>query len=103
VDEEGLAVLGRDDAGETALRDSWALVAGPGGVTFTANGTNASKATAARFTKPGSYTLRVTITSGRVPSGPSTVRPHAGTGRSTAAAVARRMDRVMTRASVAPR
>jgi rhamnogalacturonan endolyase len=57
-----LAVLGSDDAGETALRYSWALVAGPGGVTFTANGTNASKATAARFTKPGSYTLRVTIT-----------------------------------------
>jgi len=57
-----LAVLGGDDAGEHTLRYTWDLVAGPGGVTYTANTTNASKATAVRFARPGSYTLRVTIT-----------------------------------------
>jgi hypothetical protein len=57
-----LSVLGSDDAGEATLRYAWTLVAGPGGVTFDANGTNAAKATVARFTRPGTYTLRVTIT-----------------------------------------
>jgi hypothetical protein len=57
-----LSVLGSDDVGEATLRYTWALVAGPGSVTFDASGTNAAKDTVARFTRPGTYTLRVTIT-----------------------------------------
>jgi hypothetical protein len=57
-----LSVLGSDDVGEATLRYAWTLVAGPGSVTFDANGTNAAKDTVARFTRPGTYTLRVTIT-----------------------------------------
>jgi rhamnogalacturonan endolyase len=57
-----LSVLGSDDAGEASLRYAWAATGGPGTVTFDSNGTNASKATVARFTRPGTYTLGVTIT-----------------------------------------
>jgi hypothetical protein len=57
-----VSVLGSDDVGEATLRYAWTLVAGPGSVTFDANGTNAAKATVARFTRPGTYTLRATIT-----------------------------------------
>ena len=57
-----VSVLGSDDVGEATLRYVWATVAGPASVTFDANGTNAAKATVARFTRPGTYALRVTIT-----------------------------------------
>ena len=57
-----LSVLGSDDVGENTLRYEWTAVAGPGSVSFDANGTNASKATVARFTRPGTYTLRARIT-----------------------------------------
>jgi hypothetical protein len=57
-----LSVLGSDDVGENTLRYEWTAVVGPGSVSFDANGTNASKATVARFTRPGTYTLRARIT-----------------------------------------
>ena len=57
-----LSVLGSDDVGENTLRYEWTAVAGPGSVSFDANGTNASKSTVARFTRPGTYTLRARIT-----------------------------------------
>ena len=57
-----LSVLGSDEVGENTLRYEWTAVAGPGSVTFDANGTNTSKATVARFTRPGTYTLRAKIT-----------------------------------------
>jgi len=57
-----LSVLGSDDVNETTLRYEWTAVTGPGRVTFDANGTNAAKATVARFTRPGTYTLRARIT-----------------------------------------
>jgi hypothetical protein len=58
-----LAVLGTDDAGESALIYTWAATTVPTGgtVTFSVNGTNAAKATTATFTKAGSYTLQATI------------------------------------------
>jgi rhamnogalacturonan endolyase len=70
-----LTVLGSDDGGESSLRYAWTLHAGPGGVTFDANGSNAAKATVARFTEPGSHTLRVTITNaaGRIATSETTV------------------------------
>ena len=55
-------MLGSDDVNETTLRYEWTAVTGPGRVTFDANGTNAAKATVARFTRPGTYTLRARIT-----------------------------------------
>src|SRR5207302_4964954 len=38
-----LSVLGSDDGGESHLVYAWAVTAGPSGVTFSANGTNAAK------------------------------------------------------------
>ena len=55
-----LSVLGADDGGEANLTYTWADT-GPTGVTFSANGTNASKASTATFTQAGSYTFTVTI------------------------------------------
>ncbi|MBU6221586.1 MAG: hypothetical protein KGR24_02420, partial [Planctomycetes bacterium] len=57
-----VTVLGDDDRGESALRYTWAVVAGGAGVTFDVNGSNLAKATIARFTVAGTYTLRATIT-----------------------------------------
>jgi hypothetical protein len=58
-----LSVLGADDAGEANLTYRWALTgAAPASVTFSANGTNAAKATTATFSKAGSYTFQVTVT-----------------------------------------
>ena len=57
-----LSVLGTDDLDETTLRYEWVAIAGPAGVTFEANGTNGSKSTVVRFTRPGAYTLRARIT-----------------------------------------
>jgi hypothetical protein len=57
-----LSVLGADDGGEVALTYTWATTGTPpAAVSFSANGTNAAKNTAATFAKAGSYTLQVTI------------------------------------------
>ena len=57
-----LSVLGADDAGEANLTYTWATTGTPpAAVTFSANGTNAAKATTATFTKAGSYTIQATI------------------------------------------
>jgi hypothetical protein len=57
-----LSVLGADDGGEANLTYTWATSGTPPAtVTFSANGTNAAKATTATFTKAGSYTFQVTV------------------------------------------
>jgi uncharacterized repeat protein (TIGR02543 family) len=57
-----LSVLGADDGGESNLTYTWATTGTPpASVTFSANGTNAAKATTATFTKAGNYTLQVTV------------------------------------------
>jgi glucuronoarabinoxylan endo-1,4-beta-xylanase len=58
-----LSVLGADDNGEPNLTYTWtAAGTPPAAVTFSANGTNAAKATTATFAKAGSYTFQVTAT-----------------------------------------
>jgi hypothetical protein len=58
-----LSVLGNDDNGESNLTYTWATMGTPpASVTFSANGTNAAKATIATFTKAGSYSFQVTVT-----------------------------------------
>ncbi|TMB42561.1 MAG: PKD domain-containing protein [Deltaproteobacteria bacterium] len=57
-----LSVLGADDGGEANLAYTWAVTAGPGGATFSANGTNAAKSSTATFTQAGTYTVRVSVT-----------------------------------------
>ncbi len=56
-----LFVLGADDGGESNLTYTWS-VAGPGPVTFSSNGSLASKNTFAYFTTAGVYTFAVQIT-----------------------------------------
>jgi hypothetical protein len=57
-----LSVLGADDGGETNLTYTWAATGSPpAAVAFSANGTNAAKASSATFTKAGTYTLQVTV------------------------------------------
>ena len=57
-----LSALGADDGGEANLTYTWATTGTPpAAVTYSANGTNASKSTTATFTKAGSYTFQVTI------------------------------------------
>jgi predicted acyltransferase (DUF342 family) len=58
-----LSVLGADDGGEGNLTYTWEAVTVPNfaWVNFSNNGANASKNTAATFSGPGSYTVRVTI------------------------------------------
>ncbi|HXU63931.1 MAG TPA: malectin domain-containing carbohydrate-binding protein [Polyangia bacterium] len=57
-----LSVLGADDGGEANLTYTWATTGTPpAAVTFSANGTNAAKASTATFTKAGSYALQVTV------------------------------------------
>jgi hypothetical protein len=57
-----LSVLGADDGGEANLTYTWGTAGTPpAAVTFSANGSNAAKATTATFTKAGSYTLQVTV------------------------------------------
>ena len=57
-----LTVLGDDDGGEANLIYTWATSGTPpAAVTFSANGSNAAKATTATFTKAGSYTLVATV------------------------------------------
>ncbi len=55
-----LAVLGADASGESTLTYSWAVISGSS-VSFSANGTNASKATTATFSAAGTYTLQVIV------------------------------------------
>jgi hypothetical protein len=59
-----LSVLGADDHGEANLTYTWAATAAPagGGVTFSANGSNAAKASTATFSRAGAYVLACTIT-----------------------------------------
>jgi O-glycosyl hydrolase len=57
-----LSVLGADDAGEANLAYYWATTgAPPASVVFSSNGQNSSKNTLATFTKPGTYSLVVTV------------------------------------------
>jgi uncharacterized repeat protein (TIGR02543 family) len=57
-----LSVLGADDGGESNLTYTWATTGTPpAAVTFSANGTNAAKATTATFTKAGTYAFQVTV------------------------------------------
>jgi|GEM_PF-2104200 len=57
-----LSVLGADDGGEGNLTYTWATTGTPpAAVTFSANGTNAAKATTITFAKAGNYTLQVTV------------------------------------------
>lgn len=68
-----LSVLGADDDGEAALNYTWAKTAGPGSVSFSVNGSNAAKTSAATFAKAGSYTLLVNIADARGASANSSV------------------------------
>jgi fibronectin type 3 domain-containing protein len=60
----GLSVLGADDGGESNLTYTWAATAKPAGSNpvFSANGTNAAKASTVTFDRAGAYTFTVTIT-----------------------------------------
>ena len=55
-----LSVLGADDGGEAALTYTWAST-GPAAVVFSANGTNAAKATTVTFSKAGTYAFIATL------------------------------------------
>ena len=55
-----LSVLGADALGESNLTYTWSA-AGPGAVSYSANGTNAAKNTTATFTQAGTYTFTATI------------------------------------------
>jgi parallel beta-helix repeat protein len=58
-----LSVLASDDTGEANLTYTWSTTGTPPApVTFSANGTNASKNTIVTFTKAGSYSFLATIT-----------------------------------------
>ena len=58
-----LSVLGADNSGESTLSYVWSALSVPAGatVTFSANGTNASKSTLATFDMAGIYNLVATI------------------------------------------
>ncbi|MBK7861793.1 MAG: hypothetical protein IPJ65_24890 [Archangiaceae bacterium] len=59
-----LSARGADDQGEAALLYTWSTTAAPTGapaVTFSANGTNAAKATTATLSRVGAYTFNVKI------------------------------------------
>ncbi len=60
----GLSVLGSDDGGAAALLYSWSAPTAPAPVVFSANGTNAARATVATFTKAGTYVLLATVKDG---------------------------------------
>lgn len=58
-----LSALGADDGGEPSLTYTWATVGNsPAPVSFSVNGSNASKNTTATFSKAGAYAFQVTIT-----------------------------------------
>src|SRR5262249_50225172 len=50
-----------DATGEANLTYTWSVISGPGGATFSVNGSNAAKNTTATFTQAGSYTFEATI------------------------------------------
>ncbi len=57
-----LSVLGASSLGESTLSYQWAAIGTvPAAVSFSANGTNAAKASQASFTVGGTYTLQVSI------------------------------------------
>jgi hypothetical protein len=57
-----LSVAATDDAGEPSLTYTWATTGTPpAAVSFSSNGTNASKTTTANFIKNGSYDFQVTV------------------------------------------
>jgi len=57
-----LSVLGADDAGEGKLTYAWSTTGTvPAAVVFSANTSNAAKATQATFSKAGSYPLQVSV------------------------------------------
>ena len=57
-----LSVAATDDAGESALTYTWSVSDGPGApVTFSSNGTNASKNTTANFETTGDYRISVSV------------------------------------------
>lgn len=68
-----LSVLGADDGGESSLTYTWAATAGPGAVSFSANGSNAAKQTTASFGRAGDYAFTVTIRDGTNDTVTSTV------------------------------
>lgn len=55
-----LQTLATDTGGDAQLQYTWAATNGPGAVTFSSNGTHASKQVVATFSRAGSYTLEVT-------------------------------------------
>jgi hypothetical protein len=58
-----LSALGADDNGESNLTYTWTTTGNPpASVSFSANGTNAAKATTATFSKAGGYSFLVTVT-----------------------------------------
>jgi len=58
-----LSALATDDGGESNLTYTWATVGSiPGPVTYSTNGTNASKNTVATFTTPGTYLFECAAT-----------------------------------------
>jgi hypothetical protein len=57
-----VSVRATDDGGEPALTYTWSQQAGPAGVTFSVNGTNAAKDSVATFTQAGDYLLSVAVT-----------------------------------------
>jgi hypothetical protein len=58
-----LSALASDDGGESNLTYTWATVGSiPGPVTYSINGTNASKNTVATFTTPGTYLFQCAAT-----------------------------------------
>jgi regulation of enolase protein 1 (concanavalin A-like superfamily) len=70
-----LKVLGASYAGESGLTYTWSTTGTPpAAVSFTANGTNAAKTTAAMFTAPGTYDFQVTIRDGAGLTTTSSVR-----------------------------
>ena len=88
-----VSVLGADDAGEAGLTYAWTTTGTPPAeVTFSANQSNAGKASTATFTKPGSYALlctikdagNLTVTSGVTVTVPEAT-PAAGGGGSASA------------------
>jgi hypothetical protein len=59
-----LSVLGADDGGEAGLTYSWSLVTGPAAASFSANNSNAAKATTVTFSKAGTYSFLVVVSDG---------------------------------------
>jgi hypothetical protein len=59
----GLSVLGQENGSDSGLTYTWSG-SGPAGVTFSANGSNATKNATATFAQAGAYTLTATISDG---------------------------------------